>query len=201
MAAVCTLPVEPADLPIERFFSRYVRPGRPVVIRNATRIRPALRASSDEPCMLTVDMNTLGLTTSLLHFSGRHFRQLTEPGNLMRMWGTRNVTLSSANAFSFGRKRMSIADYIISMEELSWDGEGSENADAIYYWFGEHGPELEELLAQVSAGLTIRSLTLRALLTTAAYLGSIYCHALPRARRKTWKLVFRQPSPHRRVTS
>lgn len=66
----------------------------------------------------------------------------------MKHWGSRNVTLSSANAFSYGRTRMKVSDYIARMGESSWHDEHSENADSIYYWFGEHGPELEDLLSQ-----------------------------------------------------
>ncbi|KAL1523045.1 hypothetical protein AB1Y20_018006 [Prymnesium parvum] len=113
--ASCSVPIEPADLPHIRFHSEYQRRRRPVVIRNATRV------------------------------SGERFRKLTEVEELVRSWGSRTVTLSSANAFSYGRARMTIADYLSTMSESSWDGKDADNK---YYWFGEHGPELEELLAQ-----------------------------------------------------
>ena len=114
----CNVAIEPEGLPLRRFHQLYRRSGRPVVIRNATRL------------------------------SGDRFRRLTTLDALTSSWGSRNVTLSSANAFSYGRTRMTIADYLATMGTHAWDGADSESADDIYYWFGEHGAELEELLSQ-----------------------------------------------------
>lgn len=110
----CSVPVEPADLPLERFRSAYQRAGLPVVVRNATLM------------------------------SGRQFRALTSLERLKEDYGTAMVTLSSANANSYGRRRASIADYLRGMSNISWD----DAADSIFYLFGEHGEELKPLLEQ-----------------------------------------------------
>ena len=122
-SAVCNVAVEPPELPLHRFHSHYRLAARPVVIRNATQR------------------------------TGARFRSLTTLEELVGGWGDRKVTLSSANAFSYGRRSMTIADYLSTMDRHDWDGQDSESADNIYYWFGEHGEELEDLLSQARAQL------------------------------------------------
>ena len=69
--ARCTVATEPADLPQAVFDRTYRGQGLPVVVRNATL------------------------------WSGARFRAMTTLEALAADWGDRNVTLSSANAFSY----------------------------------------------------------------------------------------------------
>lgn len=112
----CSVPVEPHDLPLRRFITEYKNAGLPVVVRNATRR------------------------------SGASFRELTRLDRLSADFGAAEVTLSSANANSYGRRRASIAEYLRGMREIEW-GERGAAADQLYYLFGEHGDELAPLLA------------------------------------------------------
>ena len=74
----CTVPVEAADLPPHIFQHRYRAASQPVVIRNAT-----LRSAAD-------------------------FRAKTTIAALVEAVGDAVVTLSSANAYSYGREKMSV---------------------------------------------------------------------------------------------
>ena len=77
--------------------------------------------------------------------SGARFRALTQLEALSSQYGHLEVTLSSANAHSYGRQRAKLSAYIESMHGLSWHDEG---ADSLFYFFGEHGDELQPLLSQ-----------------------------------------------------
>ena len=77
--------------------------------------------------------------------SGARFRALTTLESLTEQYGHLEVTLSSANAHSYGRRRAQLSEYVQSMHGLSWHDKG---ADGLYYFFGEHGPELQPLLSQ-----------------------------------------------------
>ena len=77
--------------------------------------------------------------------SGAHFRALTTLEALTEQYGQLEVTLSSANTHSYGRRRALISEYVKSMQGLAWSETG---ADDLYYWFGEHGGELQPLLSQ-----------------------------------------------------
>ena len=77
--------------------------------------------------------------------SGAHFRALTTLEALTEQYGHLEVTLSSANTHSYGRRRALLSEYIQSMQGLAWSETG---ADDLYYFFGEHGSELQPLLSQ-----------------------------------------------------
>ena len=77
--------------------------------------------------------------------SGAHFRALTTLEALTEQYGHLEVTLSSANTHSYGRRRALLSEYIQSMQGLEWSETG---ADDLYYFFGEHGSELQPLLSQ-----------------------------------------------------
>lgn len=117
----CTVVEEPYDLPLHAFRSRYRDAELPVVVRNAT------------------------------WDTGAHFRQITALDELARQWGRETVTLSSANAFSYGRVRMKLSQYLATMGSVRWDDDSAtgEAADRIYYYFGEHGSEIQSLLDEV----------------------------------------------------
>ena len=120
-ARTCTIATEAPDLPRRVFDETYRDHDVPVVIRNAT---SALTGSCD-------------------------FRAMTTVAALAAAFGDAVVTLSSANAFSYGRRRARVADYLASIADSSaretW-GRGDTKADDVYYWFGEHGDELRPLL-------------------------------------------------------
>ena len=126
MESFCDIAVESPDLPVSTFHSRYRQQALPVVIRNAT------------------------LDTS------RGFRELTTLTALTEHYGEALVTLSSANAFCYGRRKMRVAQYLTDAlghhAEAAWDDAAAEAgfsaADNMYYWFGEHGTELSSLLTR-----------------------------------------------------
>lgn len=119
----CTVAEEGPDLPRDIFDARYRHTRTPVVIRNATTITTAA------------------------------FRAATTIEALLRSYGSEYVTLSSANAFSYGRQRATVAEYMSvslgpeaqAMWERAADDDGA--ASGIYYWFGEHGSELRSLIS------------------------------------------------------
>ena len=90
--------------------------------------------------------------------SGAGFRALTLPSVLASRWGDTEVVLSSANAHSYGRRRIRLADYLhdqrLAPDETAAERQCGDSAwedgraDEIFYWFGEHGPELEPLLEE-----------------------------------------------------
>ena len=90
-----------------RFHQLYREIQRPVVIRNAT----ARLASA------------------------QRFRELSSVSRLAAEFGDRRVTLSSANAFSYGRRRMRLDTYLEQMPQIPW-AEASR-ADDIFYLFGD----------------------------------------------------------------
>ena len=94
---VCTLSVEGPDLPRRVFDERYRALDRPVVIRNAS------------------------LTSSA------SFRAATTIAALSADFGQATVTLSSANAFSYGRQRKSVSEYLNSMSGAAWDKAAAED--------------------------------------------------------------------------
>lgn len=114
----CTVAVEPADLPRSVFDRTYRDRDEPVVIRNAT------------------------------SQTGARFRELTTLRRLAADWGEQVVTLSSANAFSYGRTKMRLDAYLDEMEAARWTGDAGQSADRTFYFFGEHGSELQPLLTQ-----------------------------------------------------
>lgn len=119
---VCTVAQEPADLPPANFDSLYRYTNTPVVIRNAT-----LSATAQ-------------------------FRALTQMDALAANYGDALVTLSSANAFSYGRKRERVRVYLDSLPLAAeaWrraiDSDDDQAAAQTFYWFGEHSSELQSLL-------------------------------------------------------
>jgi hypothetical protein len=113
----CNVAQEPPDITRSAFDSKYRRRNRPVVISNATAV------------------------------TGARFRSITAVSELASAYGHLNVTLSSANAHSYGRKKMLLGDYLDTMHDVPWQEDGA-GADEIYYLFGEHGEELQPLLAQ-----------------------------------------------------
>ena len=64
------------------------------------------------------------------------------------------MTLSSANAFSYGRRRISVAEHLDealgSGAAAAWDRAADDDGAAAsqYYWFGEHGTELDTLTSR-----------------------------------------------------
>ena len=121
-AAPCTIAVEGRGLPTDTFAERYVRRRLPVVIRNATAGRA--RAA--------------------------RFRQLTTIAELASRFGDVNVTLSSANAFSYGRQRVALGEYLsnVTADSAADWASGGARSDEIFYFFGEHGSELAPLLEE-----------------------------------------------------
>ena len=121
---VCTLPIESPQLPLEVFEREYRAAGKPVVIRNATAHAIASEA----------------------------FRAMTTIPALMESFADANVTLSSANAFSYGRRRLTVAQHLSEAlapsAEEAWATDDDDDAASQYYWFGEHGPELEALTSR-----------------------------------------------------
>lgn len=115
---VCTLPVEPPDVDAAHFERRYRARRRAVVIQNAT---SHLRQADA-------------------------FRAASSVHALRAEFGSVRVTVSSANAFSYGRQRLLLRDYLDGMGDVDYGGERRSASDAIYYWFGEHGEELKPLL-------------------------------------------------------
>ena len=114
--ARCTIAEEGPELPLSLFAERYREAQQPVVIRNATiRLQAAQR-----------------------------FRELSRVSRLLAEFGDRQVTLSSANAFSYGRRRMRLDAYLEQMAQIPWAQ--AERADDLFYLFGEHGDELQPLL-------------------------------------------------------
>lgn len=117
-APICTVSEEDGRaLPISEFRRRYRDTNQPVVLRNATAV------------------------------SGTAFRAASTLTALVSVFGERLVTLSSANANSYGRKRSRLDAYIGSMSSTNW---AETPSDQIFYLFGEHGDELSALLAQYS---------------------------------------------------
>jgi hypothetical protein len=115
---LCTLPVEPPDVDPAHFERRYRARRRAVVIRNATsHIRQATA-----------------------------FRAVSSVQALRAEFGSARVTVSSANAFSYGRQRMLLREYLDGMGNVDYGGERRSSSGEIYYWFGEHGEELQPLL-------------------------------------------------------
>ena len=109
----CTVAVEAADLPVRDFDRRYRSAARPVVIRNAT-----LRSCAE-------------------------FRAHTTVAALVEAVGEATVTLSSANAFSYGRRKMSVAQYLTEalgpQAQAAWAAAADDDSAAarMFYWFGE----------------------------------------------------------------
>ena len=117
----CNIAIEGATLPVRDFDRLYRATSQPVVIRNAT-----------------------------FHSSADYRARTTIPA-LVESVGEASVTLSSANAFSYGRRKMSVAQYL--SEALGPDARAAWAADAdgmaanLFYWFGEHGEELKALIS------------------------------------------------------
>jgi hypothetical protein len=124
-APACTIAVEGPDLPVAIFDELYRAAAKPVVIRNAT-------------------LNTTAA-----------FRARTTVPALMASYGQSRVTLSSANAFSYGRRRSTLTEYLTEAlgpdARAAWEhaaAHGDDDAAAgLFYWFGEHGDELSSLIA------------------------------------------------------
>eukprot|EP00967_Tisochrysis_lutea_P148723 scaffold284597_cov36-Tisochrysis_lutea.AAC.1 len=115
---VCSVATEPPDVDPAHFERAYRARGSAVVIRNATRFSALAQG----------------------------FRNATSVEALRSAFGSVHVTVSSANAFSYGRKRMLLKDYLNSMSDIDYNGESKDSSGSIYYWFGEHGEELAPLL-------------------------------------------------------
>ena len=125
----CTLPEEDGLTFSPVSFQRQYRDRkRPVVLRSATSV------------------------------SSESFREQTRVSALTMNWGHANVTLSSANAFSYGRRKSLLSDYLSSMAAIDW----SSPSDEVFYLFGEHGEELAGLLAQYNLPRFATSLNLLA---------------------------------------
>jgi hypothetical protein len=120
----CTVAEESADLPVREFNRRYRAASRPVVIRNATR------------------------------HSSAHYRARTTISALVEEFGDAEVTLSSANAFSYGRRKLSVAKYFEEAlgpaAQAAWAAAADDDSAAasMFYWFGEHGDEVQSLISQ-----------------------------------------------------
>ena len=119
----CTVATESADLSVRDFDRLYRSTATPVVIRNAT-----LNSSAS-------------------------FRARTSIPNLVDSVGDALVTLSSANAFSYGRIKMTVSQYLSEAlgerAQAAWAAAADDDDAAadMYYWFGEHGKELAALIA------------------------------------------------------
>jgi len=117
----CTIAVEGADLPTREFDRLYRNTATPVVMRNATFV------------------------------SSAEYRARTTVRALIAAVGDANVTLSSSNSFSYGRRRMSVAQYLTEalspQAQAAWAAAARDDSAAaeMYYWFGEHGEELKAL--------------------------------------------------------
>ena len=120
---LCNIAIESPDLPRAEFDRRYREPAVPVVIRNAT----------------------TNLTEAI------SFRASTTIPALVESFGEAQVTLSSANAFSYGRRRISVAQYLSEAlgpeASAMWNAAADDDSAAAsqFYWFGEHGEELAAL--------------------------------------------------------
>ena len=121
---ICTVAVEGPDLPTRDFDRRYRSAHQPVVIRNAT------------------------------VSSSAAFRALTTIPALLEAFGSARVTLSSANAHSYGRKKVDLATYLAAAlgdeAKAAWAvaADDDEAAARQFYWFGEHGEELASLTSR-----------------------------------------------------
>ena len=117
----CTVAKEGVTLSVRDFDRHYRSASLPVVIRNAT-----LKSTAD-------------------------YRRRTRIAALLDEVGQARVTLSSANAFSYGRKKMSVSEYFAEAlgeeAKANWVAAADDDGAAagMYYWFGEHGPELTAL--------------------------------------------------------
>lgn len=76
--------------------------------------------------------------------SASAFRDASTIAALRDGWGSALVTVSSANAFSYGRRKLPLRDYLDHMAVADYSG--AQTADGLFYWFGEHGEELAPLL-------------------------------------------------------
>jgi len=125
-ASLCLIAQEPADLPRQTFDLRFRYTDTPVVIRNATLASTAAQA----------------------------FRARTTLAALAEEFGSATVTLSSANAFSYGRKRQTVNEYLAALPSAAeaWahaaEADDDQAAADTFYWFGEHGGELKPLLSR-----------------------------------------------------
>ena len=119
----CSIAQEGPDLPRAVFDSTYRSTKTPVVIRNATLLSAAA------------------------------FRAMTTIPALIGAFGDANVTLSSANAFSYGRRTQQLREYLDSAlgphAQQLWEraADDDDAASDIFYWFGEHGSELQQLIS------------------------------------------------------
>ena len=120
--------VEACGLMLAEFERKYRSKNRPVVIRNATQS------------------------------SSKRFRELTRISSLLQAYGNASITVSSANSFSYGRRRLRLREYLGSIKKDGW--KTSQPADELYYWFGEHGDELKPLLEEYNLPVFLSSQTL-----------------------------------------
>ena len=117
----CTIAEEGPGLPLREFDRNYRAAARPVVIRNATR------------------------------FSSAAYRVRTTIPALVDAVGEALVTLSSANAFSYGRRKATVAQYLKEAlgpeAQAAWAADDDGAAASLFYWFGEHGQEVRSLVS------------------------------------------------------
>ena len=124
MSAPCNVATEGPDLPVREFDRKYRSTKTPVVIRNST------------------------LTSSAA------FRAITTVTALRESFGQAQVTLSSANAHSYGRRKMAVSQYLTEAlgddAKAAWALAADDNDAAArqFYWFGEHGDELASLTSR-----------------------------------------------------
>ncbi|KAJ1631690.1 hypothetical protein T492DRAFT_993778 [Pavlovales sp. CCMP2436] len=107
---------------------------------------------SESPC--TISRRPSWDAPFIVRTASERFRELTLPQRLRETHGSVEVTLSSANTFSYERRKASVGDYFTSLLADAglperWamvDGE-KVRSDSLYYWFGEHTEEWTPLLA------------------------------------------------------
>ncbi|KAG8463935.1 hypothetical protein KFE25_000103 [Diacronema lutheri] len=105
-------------------------------------------ASWDGPCTISRDPTERSWERPFIVRAGASddFRARTDVAALREAHGAAVVTLSSANTFSYGRRRATLAEYLDSLADpglaAAWalaDGTAERGAaDALFYWFGEH---------------------------------------------------------------
>ncbi len=141
--------VEPHTLPLSLFDERYRSQRRPVLLLNATASAAHLFSATVHPDALRAEPRYAAAT----------------------------ITLSSANAHSYGRRRTTLAHYLATMANADWRAP----ADSLWYWFGEHGDELRALLDSYPLPPVVRAATPALLFGAAGDVSAATTPALPYA--------------------
>ena len=140
----CTIAVEGADLPTREFDRLCARRSLlPSAVERSLHPRPFPRTDRNTATPVVMRNATF--------VSSAEYRARTTVRALIAAVGDANVTLSSSNSFSYGRRRMSVAQYLTEalspQAQAAWAAAARDDSAAaeMYYWFGEHGEELKAL--------------------------------------------------------